>query len=122
MSKSNKTAKFLLCENPIANEKNDGKIYILHNREPKIFAEVFHFDGEGASYLDCQRSFDIGGKLDYQDEVIIFGAHWMLPDEKFLKLDTQAQADECAAIMRRMADWYESYLIWQDNEIENENI
>lgn len=111
-----KTAKFLLCENPIA-DKSDGKCYILHNRGVKLFAEVYAFeDAAESEIMDLMRQFECVGKLDYGIETFVFGCLWLLHDAKFIAMDKQAQADELAGIMRRMADWYESYLIWEDSQ------
>lgn len=111
-----KTAKFLLCENPIA-DKSDGRLFILHNRTPTLLAEVFHFDiNDEISQMQCKQKFSIGGTLDYGNEYIVFGCLWVIPDEKFSTPSVQQQADELAGIMRRMADWYKSYLIWEDEQ------
>jgi len=111
-----KTAKFLLCENPIA-DKSDGRIFILHNRNPLILAEVFHFDIENEELqMNCKRQFTIGSSLEFGNQYIVFGALWTIPDARFLAKEAQKQANELAGIMRRMADWYESYLIWEDQQ------
>lgn len=112
-----KTAKFLLCENPIA-DKSDGRIFILHNRTPILLAEVFHFDAsDEMAQMDCKRNFSAYGALEYDSEYIVFGCLWMVPDDKFQKKTAQQQADDIAAIMRRMADWYEAYITWEDRQL-----
>lgn len=111
-----KTAKFLLCENPIA-DKSDGRVFILHNRSPRLFAEVFSFHlADEKAQMDCKRQFTIGSSLEHNDEYYVFGCLWVMPEEKFTTKNIQEQADELAAIMRRMADWYEAYLNWEDNQ------
>lgn len=113
MNKPTKAPAFLLCENPIA-DLSDGRLFILHNREPKLFAEVHHYeDLTEAQIMDIQRQIPIGGRLDYQPETIFFTPVWM--DGEFT---TQADADKMAGLFRRMADWYKSYLIWEDSQHE----
>lgn len=111
-----KPPKFLLAKNPIA-DKSDGRIFILHTQTPKILAEVFHFDvGDEEHQMDCKRQFTIGSTLEYEDEYIVIGALWVESCELF-------SADRLAGLMRRMADWYEAYLIWEDSqdyEVDNE--
>jgi hypothetical protein len=107
-----KLPKFLFCENPIA-DKSDGRTFILHARKPAILAELFHFDqSENEKIMNCKRQFEIGSSLDYSpSEYIVLGTVW-------IEANT-CSADELASIMRRMADWYEAYLIWEDNQGHN---
>ena len=114
---ANKTSKFLLCENPMLTGDHDGRLFILHNREPKIFAEALHFENlDDAGRLEIEKGIEIGSRLNFPPETIFLAAQWVIPGDKFAKLSVQDQADELAAIMRRMADWYESYLIWEDSK------
>jgi hypothetical protein len=114
-----KTAKFLLCENPIA-DKSDGRLYILHTRKPVILAEVFHFDiDDEAEYTRCKQAFPTNATLNYNPEYIVLGQIWMepvyVPEEK-----AQEFSNKLAGIMRRMADWYQAYLIWEDSQDHEE--
>lgn len=105
-----KLPKFLLAENPIA-DKSDGRLFILHTQTPVLIAEVFHFDaGDEPAQMECKRAFPIGAALDYDDEYIVIGARWV--EENSL------HPDKLAGLMRRMADWYHAYLIWEDNQEE----
>lgn len=107
----------MLCENPIA-EKSYGRVFILHNREPRILAEVHHFnisEADSPQALEIKKA-ELGAALDYEDEYILFAALWLYPSEKLSQKEPQAQADELAGIMRRMADWYKNYLIWEDSQ------
>jgi len=102
-----KSPKFLLCENPLA-EQSDGRVFVLHAREPLILAEAFHFaaDDEEAQ-MAAKKFFNVAATLDYSpDEYVVLGALWY----------READADTLAKIMRRMADWYESYLKWEDEK------
>ena len=113
-----KTSKFMLCENPILDEDHDQRSFILHNRDPFILAEVFYF--EDASEDEVGQfigQFKMGSKLNYPPETYVFGALWMVPGDGFLKMTPQQQASTCAGIMRRMADWYKAYLIWEDKGV-----
>jgi len=112
-----KSAKFLLCENPIVTGDAAGRIFILHNREPLILAEVLHFQNlDDAKRMEIQGAMDIGSRLDRPPETIFFVAQWARPSELFYGLGTQEQADQLAGIMRRMADWYQAYLNWKDSQ------
>ncbi|MBW7889325.1 MAG: hypothetical protein H3C35_13375 [Bacteroidetes bacterium] len=110
---NNKTAKFLFCENPIA-DQSDGRQFIFHNREPRLLAEVFSFENiSDEKILEIQRQSDVGSRLDYGVETIFFFPIWI---EKTEILDAQKYSDNLAGIMRRMADWYQAYLIWEDSQ------
>lgn len=112
-----KTAKFFLCENPIA-DLSDGRLFILYNGKTKIFAEVFHFDAKDEeAQMRLKSTIEIGGSLEYKDEYIVFAASWVLPGEDLLKKNSEQQADFLAGVMRRMADWYEAYLLWEEKQL-----
>lgn len=65
--------------------------------------------------MDIKRIFPIGASLDYSpNEYIILGAIWVEP----ITIETQRDADRIAGIMRRMADWYGAYLVWEDSRDE----
>lgn len=114
MSKINAPA-FMLAENPITGKQ----LFIIHTGTPYVMAEVFHYDAEdNESIMDCQRNFTICGKTTYLDKTAIIGAVMMIPDDKFLEMSTQEQADKLANLMRRMADWYYAYLKWEDEQNE----
>jgi hypothetical protein len=116
MIEKSKTAKFFICENPIA-DLSDGRLFILYNGKTKIFAEVFHFDAnDEEAQMRLKSSIEIGATLEYKDEYIVFAALWVLPGKDLVNKNPQQQADLLAGIMRRMADWYEAYLIWEDKQ------
>lgn len=112
-----KTAKFLIAENPIV---DDGRVFIIHTRSPVIIAEAFHFElDQEAEWMKCKSHFELGATVDYPGELIVLGARFMGPPPYVWSSYTdQELADRLAKIMRRMADWYYSYLEWEDN-IEN---
>ena len=109
----------MLCENPIV---NDGRVFVFHAREPMILAEVHHYEAftdEELMDIERQITTPAWSRLDYPPETIYFFAVKFFPDERFIKKDAQGPADELAGIMRRMADWYEAYLIWEDKQLGN---
>lgn len=111
-----KLSKFLHCENPLVNDQHDGRAFILHTRDPLIIAEIFPFeDLTEEKRMNFERGLAAFGRLDNGDETFYFVPVKFLPDEKFNKLSPQEQSDELSGIMRRMADWYEAYLIWEDS-------
>lgn len=107
----NKIPKFLICENPIL---EDGRLFIMHARSPYILAEIHHFyQGEESEIMECQRQYEVGARTELEDEIIVLGAVDVL-------VLPGISNDEYAAIMRRMADWYKSYCIWEDENIREQ--
>lgn len=123
---SDKLSKFLLCENPTLNEQHDGRSFILHTRFPMLLAEVLDFEFTNDSErIDFEKKIFEGfpelawrsySRLDYGEETFFFRCIWVDGHSEFGMLAAQQQADEMAGIMRRMADWYKSYLIWEDKK------
>lgn len=113
-----KTPKFLICENPIITGDNEGRLFILHTQDPIILAELWHYENISESDLmDAMRQLGpTSAKLEYGTETILFTSVLMVRGESFSKLPGQEQADKLAGIMRRMADWYEAYLTWEDQQ------
>ena len=110
-----KTPKFLLCENPLLDARHDGRAFILHAREPFILAEIFHTDTDNElDQLHIKQQFNAYGALDYGAEYVILGAINITTTQP-------VDVDEIAKIMRRMADWYEFYLIWERNNEQKNN-
>lgn len=95
---------------------NEGRLFILHSFDPIILAEVFHYENISQSeLLEKQRQLGpTSAKLEYGTETILFTSVLMTFGEEFNKKTGQEKADKLAGIMRRMADWYEAYLIWED--------
>lgn len=115
MSKINAPA-FMLAENPMTGEQ----LFIIHTGSPYVMAEVYHYEEDDEeSIMVCQRNFTAGSKTTYMGETAVIGAIMMIPDEKFLKMDTQEQADKLANLMRRMADWYFAYLKWEEKQMHD---
>lgn len=98
-----KTPKFLIAENPLI---DDGRVFIIHARDPFIFAEVFHFNlDQEKEWMDCKRKFSVGSSVDYPGELICIGAIFIATDS----------AEGLAGLMSRMGDWYHAYLKWEDS-------
>lgn len=98
-----KVAKFLIAENPIV---NDGRVFIVHMRDPVIIAEAFHFDlSQEKEWMDCKSKFAVGASVNYPGELIVLGAIFM-----------SAQSNDLPKIMSRMGDWYYNYLKWEDEK------
>ena len=118
---ASKLPKFLLCENPMLTGGYDGRLFILHSREPYLLAEVFHFENiSDEKRMEVERQLaTIAGRLDYGKETIFLSAVWLVPG-KLAEKPAQDYANTLAGIMRRMADWYRAYLIWEDNQDHEE--
>lgn len=100
-----KSAKFLIAENPVV---GDGRVFIIHTRNPVIIAEAFHFDlDQERAWMERKSQFTVGASVDYPGELIALGAIYVAPIEN-------PNPDKLAKIMRRMGDWYFSYLKWED--------
>lgn len=111
-----KASKFLIAENPIV---NDGRVFIVHLRDPVIIAEAFHFDmHQEKEWMECKSQFKIGASVDYPGELISIGAVYVANDKisESFKLYTQKESDNLAKIMSRMGDWYYNYLKWEDKQ------
>jgi hypothetical protein len=110
-----KPSKFLLCDNPIMNAQYDGRSFILHSQNPIIIAEIFSFKNLTENeILKYQSEIPIGSKLNYGIETFFFVPIYIQDGWK-IKNNAQFIADELAKIFRRMADWYQAYLTWEDN-------
>jgi len=110
-------SKFLIAENPMV---DDGRVFIVHTQSPLILAECFHCGADGDYTADAvnelKRRFEVGGGLEYSpSEYVVVGALWIEPHATD---NPQRDADKLAGIMRRMADWYEAYLIWEDAQAD----
>lgn len=97
-----KSSKFLIAENPVV---DDGRVFIVHLRDPVIIAEAFHFDlDQEKEWMECKSRFQIGASVDYPGELIVLGAVFA------------AEGSGHEKIMRRMGDWYYNYLKWEDEQ------
>lgn len=95
-----KSSKFLIAENPVV---DDGRVFVIHLRDPVIIAEAFHFDlDQEREWMACKARFEIGATVDYPGELIVLGAVFA------------AEGSGHEKIMRRMGDWYHNYLKWED--------
>lgn len=100
-----KVSKFLIAENPVV---DDGRVFVVHMRDPVIIAEAFHFDeDQEREWMACKARFEIGATVDYPGELIVLGAVFV------------AEGKEYEKIMNRMGDWYYNYLKWEDEQIKN---
>lgn len=106
-----KTPSFMIAEDP---RLEDGRVFIIHTREPRILAEVFHFGpDEEAEWLAIQQQFEIGSRLQLTAELIAIGAVWVAQTKPIAP-------DRLAGLMRKMADWYQSYIEWEDIQMQDE--
>lgn len=97
-----KSSKFLIAENPVV---DDGRVFVVHLRDPVIIAEAFHFSvDDDAAWMHCKSRFQIGATVDYPGELIVLGAVFVAPGKDYEK------------IMSRMGDWYHNYLKWEDEQ------
>ena len=109
-----KSSKFLIAENPII---NDGRVFIVHNRDPVIIAEAFHFDlDQEHELMGCKSNFTMGASVNYPGELIFLGTTFCAPLPKSWPESPQDQADKLAKIMSRMGDWYFAYLKFEDEK------
>lgn len=99
-----KSAKFLIAENPLV---DDGRVFIVHMRDPVIIAEAFHFElDQEEEWMGCKSKFTIGATVDYPGELIALGAVFVAD-----------VSDDLPKIMSRMGDWYHAYLKWEDEQM-----
>lgn len=106
-----KASEFLIAENPIV---NDGRIFVLHLREPVIIAEAFHFDlSQESEWMNCKSNYTLGSSVNYPGELIFLGGTFCAPLPATWST-SQEQADKLAKIMSSMGDWYHNYLKFED--------
>jgi hypothetical protein len=99
-----KVSKFLIAENPVV---DDGRVFVVHMRDPVIIAEAFHFSlDQEDEWMQCKSQFEIGASVDYPGELIVLGAIFCAVPSG----GDQNDADKLAKIMSRMGDWYHNYL------------
>jgi len=106
-----KASKFLIADNPIV---SDGRVFIIHFRDPLIIAEAFHFGvHQESEWMNCKSNFTFGASVDYPGELIFLGGVFCAPLPASWST-MQIQADKLAKIMSRMGDWYHTYLKFED--------
>ena len=103
----NNLPKFLLAENPMLTGDHDGRLFIIHLQNPFLVAELHHREDMSNDEYTEAVSRGFGAILNHGPEIIIFVPVWIagLPNDPAL-----------AGLMRRMADWYKAYLIWEYNQ------
>ena len=113
---STKPPKFLLCENPMADEIHGHREFVLHTRYPVIIAQIIDCsDMTEDEQMKVKSEITVGSMLDLDQEYYVFNAIYIEPGYG-ANTDAQKIADNLAGIMRRMADWYEAYIKWEDNQ------
>lgn len=111
----------VICENPMLEDGEDPRLFLLYDRKIKVYAEVYHFDiADEPAQMELKRSLDVYGTTEVDDEYFIIAPVWVIPDEKFTQAEDQKQVDTLARIMRRMADWYHAYVVWENSNLDYE--
>jgi 8-oxo-dGTP pyrophosphatase MutT (NUDIX family) len=104
-----KPPAFLLCDNPMTAAADDRQ-FILHNRNPKLLAEVRHFrDVNDFDIENTKAKIPWCEVLKYSPDTIFFTIVWVDNSD-------QDMPDKIPGTLKRMADWYKSYLIWEDSQ------
>lgn len=109
-----KTPKFTIAINDMV--ENSGQ-FIVHMRDPVFFAEIYeHESKEEQSEFHNQL-------IEFQEKnniSLLVGRDrdFFQPFSLVCTVSTQEMVDmnhdNLAKIMRRMADWYQSYIIWEE--------
>lgn len=109
-----KIPKFIIGENPMV--ENSG-VFIIHTREPIFITEIHEHESK-----EKQSAFhDQLIKFQEENKVSILVGR----DKDFIQpftlvcvgyIATDKTADELAKIIRRMADWYQSYIKWEEKQ------
>ncbi len=98
-----KPPTFLIAENPLV---DDERIFVVHTRVPFVIAEAIHCINDSQA-MGVKRTVNIGASLEYGDEYVVLAAR---------VIAGEVGADRLAKLMRRMADWYRAYLIYEDQD------
>lgn len=101
-----KISKFLLCENPLLDERHDGRTFILHTREPMALTEIQHYEDDLDAAQKKYEDTDNAVLLSYGIESIVIYPLWI--DQN------QVRDERIGKLMKAIADWYHAYLIWED--------
>ena len=108
-----KPPAFLLCDNPMTAAADDRQ-FILHNRYPMLLAEVHCFNNTEVAKVQymLNQAYSVG-RLDHDKDIFLFTISWIEPTGAMMPRDVNDKVDP---VFRRMADWYKSYLIWEDSQ------
>ena len=111
--KAEKPPAFMLCSNPVAAKSVD-RLFILHNRYPMLLAEVHCFNNTEVAKVQymLNQAYSVG-RLDHDKDIFLFTISWIEPTGAMMPRDVNDKVDP---VLRRMADWYKSYLIWEDSQ------
>lgn len=97
-------------------EGDNHPLYVIHLRDPLIAAQVFTFGpDEETERLELLRQPNINAyattEVDALESVVLLAIFIASKTG-----DDQAIAGKLAKIMRRMADWYRAYCLWEDSQ------
>ena len=88
-----------------------GGLFILHTRKPRLLIEVLVFDvADESAIMAAKNKIPIGSSLNYKEEYYLFYLLEAYDEINILADQEQQIADNLAKLMRRAADWYQSYL------------
>ena len=99
MANQNHTPKFLLAFDREFNQE-----FIIHTQSPALLARVDEFTGEPLHFQDLIKlGYTTASRTNPID-----GKYWVIQciNEFEKRPATQETANEYAAVMRRMGDWY----------------
>lgn len=99
MANQNHTPKFLLAFDREFNQE-----FVIHTQSPALLARVDEFTGEPLPFQELIKlGYNIASRTNAID-----GKYWVLQlvNELEKRPTTQESADDMAAVMRRMGDWY----------------
>lgn len=108
-----KLPKFLICENPMAEGSSETQ-FILHTQEPQMLAVVLN------EFTDRQyqtRHHDDAQIVAYLNPDGLLETCKLVP---IVGYGDQFNHSDLAGLMKRMADWWSSYLAYEDEEIDKQ--
>lgn len=107
-----KLPRFMVCENPISESGE----YILHCREPKMLIKVFNL-----------TNTSIEERKDWVKQIPVYGAceigsvlYYLVPVEQYTNFFGENKEEvnqNLSSLMKRCADWWKSYVIWEENNL-----
>lgn len=103
----------MICENPI---DKSGE-FILHNEEPKMLIQVLELSAFSIEYRDkIINSVPFGSSIEIGHEFYYF-----IPVEIYSKIEKNDGEinNFLIKIMTDVADWFEEYINWIENEMNN---
>ncbi len=101
--------KFLLCDDPRDDHERE---YILHTGKPYILAEIIIFLPSDQEHFDeFIEQADLAVSFEFMEDKIVLDV---------VQFDDEFDEQECIELLKEMCIWYQSYLLWENDNLIND--